>query len=556
MPQIDPTIKALATTIGELETGGSSPDAYTVKGQSGEYGRYQMMPETQKNYFKKYVGDANAAPTVENQNKAIYGFIQDKKTQGFNPAQIMSMWNAGEGRPDAYKQNHRGTNSAGVLFDTPSYVQRGSKIYMQKKGQTSLGMQPDASAPQLQPEQNLGQKLAGRLGDAGSAIGDAFSGKMAAPLISAPLQAAGAAAGAVGDTIGAGLDLIPGVKQAEQFVGKGVAGLANTGIGKRIVGGAQITAQEHPELAKDTGAAFNIAGLVGGGIGGKVASTAAKEGLANAAKEGLMGAAVKGLSEKSYQKAASRALETGPKLSDIKTGIKSGNLSEAGSLAPDPAKESTIRYLAEQMKNGAIPKNGSKAAIAVRAEKAAVDESKLLEKQLTQSGSDIVHTVQPEQIQQMMQKVVQRAGESATSGEAPSKELLQVFLKHIPFEGDITPIDILKARRAVGAFVKANRGDWNMRGVLTGFKSARDAFWDESRDLLAEVAPKGVDVLKSLEKQTALYRVSDYIAPLVKKEITSGKEGLVKRVVKGAGKEIIHRGLQGAGLGLMSHLIP
>jgi len=129
MEQIDPTIKNLVSAIGKAETGKSRPEAYTQKGDSGEFGRYQFMPDTYKAYAKKYLGDGNAEPTIENQNKIAYAFVKEKKEKGFNPAQIASMWNAGEGRPDAYKENHKGVNSKGVAYDTPAYVKRVSDYY-------------------------------------------------------------------------------------------------------------------------------------------------------------------------------------------------------------------------------------------------------------------------------------------------------------------------------------------------------------------------------------------------------------------------------------------
>jgi hypothetical protein len=131
MSTLDPTIIALAKAIKYSETGAG--DTYNRTGGSGEYGAYQFMPSTYRNYAQKYLGNASAQPTVENQNRIAYSFIQDKKTQGYNPAQIASMWNAGEGRPDAYKQNWKGVNSKGVSYDTPAYVRKVSQYYQQFK---------------------------------------------------------------------------------------------------------------------------------------------------------------------------------------------------------------------------------------------------------------------------------------------------------------------------------------------------------------------------------------------------------------------------------------
>lgn len=130
---IDPAVKNLVSAIGQAETGPSSSQAYSARGASGEFGRYQFMPETYKNYAQKYLGDPNAQPTVENQNKIAYSFVKEKKDAGYNPAQIASMWNAGEGKPDAYKENFKGVNNKGVAYDTPAYAAKVSKYYEQNR---------------------------------------------------------------------------------------------------------------------------------------------------------------------------------------------------------------------------------------------------------------------------------------------------------------------------------------------------------------------------------------------------------------------------------------
>lgn len=131
METLDPTIVALAKAIKYSETG--TGDTYTQKGASGEFGAYQFMPATYANYASKYLGSSVAKATKENQNRIVYSFIKSKKEQGFNPSQIASMWNAGEKKPDAYKQNWVGVNSQGVKYDTPGYVKKVSAYYQQFK---------------------------------------------------------------------------------------------------------------------------------------------------------------------------------------------------------------------------------------------------------------------------------------------------------------------------------------------------------------------------------------------------------------------------------------
>ena len=79
MNPIDPTIKNLVSAIGKAETGDPSPDAYNKKGASGEFGRYQFLPETYKQWAKESLGDENAPPTIENQNKIAYDKVKQWK---------------------------------------------------------------------------------------------------------------------------------------------------------------------------------------------------------------------------------------------------------------------------------------------------------------------------------------------------------------------------------------------------------------------------------------------------------------------------------------------
>ena len=133
MPPTDNEALNLAKAIKKAETG-DAPNAYSAKGKSGEFGAYQFMPDTYKSYAKKYLGNEAAEPTVENQNKIAYSFAKEKKDAGFTPAQIASMWNAGEAKPNAYKEGHAGTNSMGVQYDTPGYVAKVSQQYKQLSG--------------------------------------------------------------------------------------------------------------------------------------------------------------------------------------------------------------------------------------------------------------------------------------------------------------------------------------------------------------------------------------------------------------------------------------
>jgi hypothetical protein len=265
---IDPNIKNLVSAIGKAETGKSSPEAYSQKGASGEFGRYQFMPDTWKQWAPESGVDVNDM-SIEAQNKVAYNKIKSWKEQGLNPAQIASKWNSGN--ENAYKENHKGVNKFGVAYDTPAYTEKVSKYYQEGKGaqggynpkpfSTGAGMidysgnAPTTETPTANKD-TLGGQLLGRTEDIGTAIKDTMSGKQ--NIVSGILQTAGGVAGGIGDVAGKALELIPGVKWLEEQIGTGVGKLAQTEAGQSVAKSIQKFSTEHPELSKDIGAGFNI----------------------------------------------------------------------------------------------------------------------------------------------------------------------------------------------------------------------------------------------------------------------------------------------------------
>lgn len=546
--QIDPKVLKVMKAIKHVESGGK----YDAVGDSGtSKGAYQWHGDNWKTAAKTVLGDENAEMSPANQNKVAYHQIKAYKDQGLQPEEIAARWNGAHidkvsGRY-VYNNPEYGTKFRAALGQVQAPQQQG--------GYQTTATLSEPTGVSEKPEDrgflgNVASDLSHRLGQAGEAISGAFTGKMSAPLISAPLQVLGAGAGAVTDVLGEGLRQIPGVKQAQEAIGGGIGAAAQTGIGQGLINAYQGLPEE---LRKDIGAGLNVGLLAGGGFGG----AAAKAGIEGAAVKGILGSTAKGMADRSFVKAAAKALESVPGKKDVISGIKGERLSinkGVPSMAVDPAKEASIKQVAEEMKNGLIPKKGLKTEVAIGAEKVADNEAKSLEKALS-SSSDVIPEVQPEQINSMLQNVIKRAGSTLTSGENPAQTLIQKFLDQLPKKGPVLPVDILKARRAVGQFVRENRGDWSQRGILTGFKSARDAFWDESRDLLKTVAPKGVDVEGSLAKQAALYRVADYIAPGVKGELGTTRFGRfgtrhprIKGLLKGGTKMLATGALTGLGI--------
>lgn len=371
---IDAQALTLAKTIKRLETGTKS-DAYTAKGASGEFGAFQFMPDTYKRYAQKYLGNADAEPSVENQNKIAYSYVKEKKDSGWNPAQILAGWNAGEAERDAYKgtfsngQPAEGTNSKGVKYSVPTYVKRGSEIYRSMAPQSSntgYRTEPSLPAPTGEPVKqddaaNLAESLSGRLKEGAGALTSAYEGATTGDLGktgSGLLQAAGAGAGAVGDVIQSGLELIPGVKKVEEGLGKVIGAAADTPIGKQVVGLASQFAQEHPEAAKDLNAVVNIASVIpmfkAVGVIANTAKTATAKAFAGtlekAATKEIQGIASNTIAGRNtLERAAARGLDPTKTLLESKAlpEVVDGryNASKAWSSLTTQPEEDQLQYL-------------------------------------------------------------------------------------------------------------------------------------------------------------------------------------------------------------------
>lgn len=159
--QLDPQALALAKAIRRTETGGHK-DPYNARGASGEFGAFQFMPATYKSLAQKHLGNPNAAPTVENQNKIVYSEIKKLKDQGYNPAQIASIWNSG--KPDRYKTGGVGVNKYGVSYNVPQYVSKVSQNYKALIGtvqpvQQQVPEQPVEPTIEQQKQERIAQGL-------------------------------------------------------------------------------------------------------------------------------------------------------------------------------------------------------------------------------------------------------------------------------------------------------------------------------------------------------------------------------------------------------------
>lgn len=95
-------------------TGGN---AYTTPGASGEYGAYQFMPDTWKEYAAEILKDPNAPMTPANQDAVARGMVSKWLSDGKTPEQIARKWNSGD-----FNKTGSGVNSKGVKWNVDGYV--------------------------------------------------------------------------------------------------------------------------------------------------------------------------------------------------------------------------------------------------------------------------------------------------------------------------------------------------------------------------------------------------------------------------------------------------
>lgn len=317
-PTVDKQALDLTHAIALQESGSGGKPNYTAVGDNGtSHGAYQWQPGNYESAAKEAGLDPNDFSS-KNQDKVAYYQVKKYKDEGLDPGQIASIWNSGS--PDNWK-DHSGTttiNGKPIHYDTPAYVNGVKNYYKQLAGlngipngqpvsDSSEGGLPQASeAPTalLSPEQdlasmtpqtppdNLGTDLSKRLQEGTQAASEGISAAAQGNVHGAAsglLQTVGAGAGAIGDTVNRGLELIPGVKQVESLLGKGVGALAQTPTGQAVASSIRDSSAKHPELSKDIGAGFNIATalpiLSGLGAVKAVAGDAISQGLKGVAEK-------------------------------------------------------------------------------------------------------------------------------------------------------------------------------------------------------------------------------------------------------------------------------
>lgn len=152
--QLDPSVVNLAKAIRQSESGGNFN---APVGKAGERGAYQFTKDTWNASASKYgITTPIEQSTPEQQNAVAYNRIKEWKDKGHDVTQIASMWNAGQGEPNAYTgkfsdgspstmKNPDGT----IKFDVPSYAGRVATEYQKLKaaGGQSTGTQNTGGYP-------------------------------------------------------------------------------------------------------------------------------------------------------------------------------------------------------------------------------------------------------------------------------------------------------------------------------------------------------------------------------------------------------------------------
>lgn len=317
----DPLVATQAANLTKAIFQHESGTNYDAVGDAGtSHGAGQWQPATWSAQAKDVLGDKDAPMTQANQSVVAQGTIRKLIAQRKNAAQIAAIWNSGS---DQNWENKVGTatiNGQQIKYNVPQYVKSVTDLYQQYKGQGQppgtpvaqaaktgggglpaaptaptpfLSASDDLSASSPQPQaDNLGTDLSKRLQEgtqaASAGVAAATQGDVGG-VASGLLQTAGAAAGAVGDVVNRGLELIPGVKGVENLLGQGAGALAQTPAGQTVAKSIQDFSTAHPELAKDIGAGFNIVTAIpilrGLGTVADVAGDAVAQGLKGVAEK-------------------------------------------------------------------------------------------------------------------------------------------------------------------------------------------------------------------------------------------------------------------------------
>ncbi len=251
-----------------------------------------------------------------------------------------------------------------------------------------------------------------------------------------------------------------------------------------------------------------------------------------------------------------------------KQAVAEGRATQSGlagriSVTPDARTLGAAEGVSPLVDSGAITKkmtNTAKAGV-IKDEVGVVAED--LEKQLT--TMDVTPIVDRESMRGLYNDAMRQITEGGPlTGDAAkyAQTMLKQFESYLPKQGDITAVDILKARKKLDSWIKSQRKSTIFDPqVDNAISIALRAVRQNANALIAENAP-GVAVAKMLKRQSQLYDALDMVSKKAVNEIGSTRmsrfAGRFPRTV-GAAKGAAKLGLIGAGLGAVGapaeHLI-
>jgi len=494
--QLDPQAVSMAKAIRDTESGGK----FDAKGASGEWGAYQFTPATWSAYAREAgVNAVFGGATPEQQNEVAYKKIKQWKDQGYNVGQVASMWNAGAGRPNAYVEGHKGVNSMGVAYDTPAYAEKVAKAYQRIKTveQAQQKIASRTQAPEEKEDKGIIRK------------GLEFLFPILEDKPRTALQT-------VGDLGLSALSVVPGL---------GVAGLGAkaSAVGARTaIKGALPTALKYGTLAKGTAVGYG-ADVLSNLSEGETGTEALKPGLGtalgfggSALLQGTRGTKIgkEALDDDAFDKALQIVAPTLTK-KNVKEGLKKGIGGRVGSRVT-LGQDKNTRRIAESIKD--LVRDGTiKLDDTVERKAGAVldeigDVATALEIRL--KSMEIQPILTPDELTGLIAKTQRNFKESPLLvGDAgkSAKRIFDKFVSFLPKGRDITAIDLLKARKKLDRWMKAEgRGsafDPRIENAISkGLREIRQG----ANELIAKKAPD-VPVKEMLDRQSALYDALDAI---------------------------------------------
>lgn len=557
---MEPAIVNLTKAIALTESGKDGVPNYNAIGDNGtSKGAYQWQPGNFENAAKSAGLDPNDF-SPENQNKVAYHQVQSLHDQGLNPAQIAAAWNAGEKRAkDGSWQTNIGTttiNGKPLHYDTPAYVQKVNDQYRQLAGSTGntgaynptpysnptdgsspFNLDLSGNTPTEQPSDgSLGSKLHERLEQGSAALSKAASGQIN-PL-SGVLQTLGAGAGAAGDTVGAGLELIPGVKQVEGLIGKGAESAANTGIGKSVVKGVSDFSTAHPELSGDIGAAGNIASVLPMFKGAGIVKDAIGAGIDSALGKTALDSTIEAVSPELKGKAAVSAAKQGlikkPLTGEIVPKTSSGVQKIAQTVSDTVPNFDTLGTFSEKLN-------------AVKATNSQLAEN--LKTEVLQSGQDRIYSFK--ELNAKLRDIEKPIALKADPVLERQFDLARDAAIKIAREEGGTVSSLFDARKAFDQLVEKQfpnlyeRANAPMRDAITSIRDGMNEFIENN-------LPEGSGFREKLLQQSNLFRAIDNLAPKAAAEIgtktmgrIAGRHPLISGLIKGGAKAAAGGGIAG-----------